>query len=399
MSDFSKRSQCVSPSLTLSISAKSNQMAADGVDVVSFGVGEPDFNTPQNIIDAAKVALDEGKTKYTPGAGVLQLRKEISRKFKEDNNLTYAPDQIVVSNGAKQSLFNCIQLLVDSGDEVIIPSPYWLSYPELVKLCDGKCVFVQTKPENGFKLTPAQLEEAITDRTKALMLNTPSNPTGSVYSLDELTKLAKVCVDKHVWVISDEIYEKLVYDGHKHYSIASINDEIYNLTLTVNGMSKAYAMTGWRMGYVACPNAKVAKLIDGMQGHETSCANSISQYASIEALRSPKSQIEQMRVAFDKRRLTLIECLDQLGEMEYVKPYGAFYVLMSVKFALGKSYKGEQINSANDFARLLLDDYAVALIPCEGFGADGYIRLSYAVNEQRIREGIRRMGEFISQLN
>lgn len=395
---FSNRSKNVSPSLTIALTAKANELKSLGVDVISFGVGEPDFNTPENINNSAKEALDKGFTKYTASAGMPQLRQAICNKFLKDNNLVYTPNQIVVSNGAKQSLFNALQLLVDDGDEVIIPSPYWLSYPELVKLCGGKCVYVDTTSTN-FKLTPESLSKAITSKTKVLILNTPNNPTGCIYTLEELTALAKVIVRTNVWVISDEIYEKLVYDGAKHYSIASLNSEIYDQTITINGMSKAYAMTGWRVGYLGAPNEKVAKMLDGMQGHETSCTNSIAQYASITALNCDDAFTQKMAKIFDERRHCIFEELKKIDCFDVVFPLGAFYVFVDVRKVYGKKYKDTVIDSANTLSKIILNEKNVVIIPCEGFGAEGFVRLSYATSIERIIDGVERIRDLINQLN
>lgn len=397
--NFSKRSLNVSPSLTLAITAKSNELKAQGVDVITFGVGEPDFNTPSYIVAAAKVALDKGMTKYTASSGMPTLRQAICDKLLNDNNLTYAPNQIVVSSGAKQSLFNAMQVLVDEGDEVIIPAPYWLTYPELVGICGGKSVVVNTKASEGFILQPEALEAAITDKTRVLMLNSPSNPTGAVYSLEQLKAIAEV-LSRHpnVMVIADEIYEKLVYDGYTHYSIASVSQDMYDRTMVVNGMSKAYAMTGWRIGYCAAPTARAAKLMDGLQSHETSNANTVAQYASITALCGGKEELEQMRLTFLERRDYMLERLAKLPNVTAVKANGAFYIMLDVSKLLGLSYKGKTIDCANTIAQMLIEDEALAVIPCEAFGASDFIRLSYATSIEKICKGIDRMEHILSQI-
>ncbi len=398
---ISKRASSVSPSLTLEITAKANKLKADGVDVVSFGAGEPDFNTPDFIIDAAKAALDCGKTKYTPAAGTLSLRKAIADKLKRENGLDYEPADIVVSNGAKHCLHNVLQAILDPGDEVIIPAPFWLTYPELVKISDGVPVFVQTKEEDDFRLTTDELEKAITKKTKAVIINTPNNPTGAVYSKKELEKLAEVVL-KHddIYIISDEIYEHLVYDGAKPISIASFSEEIKERTIIVNGVSKTFSMTGWRIGYTAS-NRAVAKAISGLQSHETSNPNTPAQFATEAALCDGghgDTFVENMVKEFDERRLLLMKKLDTVKGITYVKPSGAFYVMMCVKNIFGKSFDGKKITTALGFANALLEKENVAVIPCESFGAPDYVRLSYAISKADIEKGINRIKSFVEKL-
>ncbi len=397
---FSKRSLAVSPSLTLAITAKSNELKNQGVDVVSFGVGEPDFNTPGHIIDAAKYALDHGMTKYTASSGMPSLKKAVCEKLSRDNGLTYRPEQIVVSSGAKQSLFNAMQVLVDEGDEVILLSPYWLTYPELVKICGGKAVTVECPARDGFIVRPEALESAINPKTKVLMLNSPNNPTGAVYSLENLQAVAQV-LQKHpdVWVIADEIYEKLIYDGLRHYSVAALSQDMYDRTIVVNGMSKAYAMTGWRIGYAAAPTAQVAKLMDGLQSHQTSNANTMAQYASQVALASGHESIDAMAAEFETRRNLMLGLLKNVPDITAVRANGAFYIMVEVSALFGKKLNGETVSTANNFAKMLIDNAQVAVIPCEGFGAKDFIRLSYATSRERIEEGIARINKFIAKLN
>ena len=392
-----KRMTTISPSLTLAISAKAKAMKAAGESVVSFGVGEPDFNTPEHIIAAAKAALDAGHTKYTPSSGLLPLRKAICEKFKKDNGLDYEPSQIIVSNGAKHSIFNACYALLDEGDEVIIPAPYWLTYPEVVKVCGGTPVYIDCKKENKFKFTAEQLKEAITPNTKLLIFNSPSNPTGAVYTEEEVRAIAAVCEEAEIFVLADEIYEKLCYNGVKPFSIAAVSEKMKELTVTVNGVSKTYAMTGWRIGYLAAPK-DVAKAIDSFQSHATSNASSISQYATIEALNAPEEEIAAMVDVFDKRRAKLLSLIDGIDGVSAVEPDGAFYVMMVISDLFGKSYKGKKVTNSIEFADALLDGEKVATVPGISFGADDCVRLSYALSEKDIDEGLARIARFVSEM-
>ena len=395
----SKKVSEIAPSLTLEITAKAKKMKAEGVSIIGFGAGEPDFNTPDYIIDSAKKALDIGFTKYTPAAGMVELKNAICEKFNKDNGLIYEPSQIVVSSGAKSSLYHAICAIVDDGDEVILPSPYWLTYPELVKLAGGKCILVDTKKENGYKITAQQFEKAITEKTKCLILNTPNNPTGAVYTESEIREIAKVCEAHNIYVISDEIYEKLVYDGETHFSIAKCSEKMKDLTVIINGMSKTYSMTGWRIGYLAAPQ-KIAKAISSMQSHTTSNACSIAQYASVTALTDPKGDefIDSMQKVFDERRKLMIDLLSDVKGIECIEPKGAFYVFINVSGLYGKSYDGVSINDSLTFADCALKK-GVALIPGIAFGNDDCIRLSYAVSIDDIKEGIARFKAFVTELN
>ena len=395
----SKKVSEIAPSLTLEITAKAKKMKAEGVSIIGFGAGEPDFNTPDYIIDSAKKALDIGFTKYTPAAGMVELKNAICEKFNKDNGLIYEPSQIVVSSGAKSSLYHAICAIVDDGDEVILPSPYWLTYPELVKLAGGKCILVDTKKENGYKITAQQFEKAITEKTKCLILNTPNNPTGAVYTESEIREIAKVCEAHNIYVISDEIYEKLVYDGETHFSIAKCSEKMKDLTVIINGMSKTYSMTGWRIGYLAAPQ-KIAKAISSMQSHTTSNACSIAQYASVTALTDPKGDefIDSMQKVFDERRKLMIDLLSDVKGIECIEPKGAFYVFINVSGLYGKSYDGVAINDSLTFADCALKK-GVALIPGIAFGNDDCIRLSYAVSIDDIKEGIARFKAFVTELN
>ena len=395
---ISKKVKEISPSLTLEITAKAKKLKAEGVSIIGFGAGEPDFNTPEYIINAAKEALDIGFTKYTPAAGMVELKKAIVDKFKKDNGLDYELDQIVVSSGAKSSLYHAICAIVDDGDEVILPSPFWLTYPELIGLAGGKTVYITAGSDNDYKITAEQFEKAVTDKTKAIILNTPNNPTGSVYSEEEIKAIAKVCEKYGIYCISDEIYEKLVYAGEKHYSIACVNEFMKEHTIIINGMSKTYAMTGWRIGYVAAPKA-IAKAISSMQSHTTSNACSISQYASVVALNDPQGEVfcKEMQEVFDKRRRFMLEKLSVMKGIKPVTPKGAFYVFVDVSGYYGKSFDGQVIDGSLTFANLALKK-GVALIPGVAFGDDNCIRLSYAISIEDIEEGLNRLENFLSEI-
>ena len=392
-----QRMTTISPSLTLAISAKAKAMKQAGESVVSFGVGEPDFNTPAHIIDAAKAALDAGYTKYTPSSGLLPLRKAICEKFKRDNGLDYEPSQIIVSNGAKHSIFNACYALLDEGDEVIIPAPYWLTYPEVVKVCGGVPKYLVCSKENKYKFTAEELKAAITPKTKMLIFNSPSNPTGAVYGEEEVRAIAKVCEEAGIFVLSDEIYEKLCYNGVKPFSIAKCSEKMKDLTITVNGVSKTYAMTGWRVGYLAAPK-DVAKAIDSFQSHATSNASSISQYATIEALAAPESEIADMVGVFAKRRAKILQLIDGIEGVRAVEPDGAFYVMLVIDALYGKVYRDKAISNSIEFADALLEAEKVATVPGISFGADDCVRLSYALGEEDIEEGLRRIERFVSEL-
>ena len=396
-SRVAKRMAAISPSLTLAISAKAKAMKAAGESVVSFSVGEPDFNTPEHIIQAAKIALDNGHTKYTPSSGLLPLRKAICEKFQKDNGLEYEPSQIIVSNGAKHSIFNACYALLDEGDEVIIPEPYWLTYPEVVKVCGGVPKYLSCKKENKYKFSAEELKKAITPKTKMLIFNSPSNPTGAVYSEEEVRAIAKVCEEAEIFVLADEIYEKLCYNGVKPYSIAKCSEKMKELTITVNGVSKTYAMTGWRVGYLAAPK-DVAKAIDSFQSHATSNASSISQWATIEALKSSDEEIAEMVNVFDKRRATLLQLISEIDGVKAVEPDGAFYVMLVVGGLYGKSYRGKTITNSIEFADALLESEKVATVPGISFGADDCLRLSYSLSEEDIQIGLARIKKFVSEL-
>ncbi|MBE9247410.1 pyridoxal phosphate-dependent aminotransferase [Microcystis aeruginosa LEGE 00239] len=378
----------VTPSLTLAIDSLAKEMKKNGEDVCSFSAGEPDFDTPTHIRAAAKKALDEGKTRYGPAAGEAGLRKAIAEKLLRDNQLAYNADNIIVTNGGKQSLYNLIMALIEAGDEVIIPAPYWLSYPEMVTLAGGTSVIVNTSLENHYKITPEQLEAAITPKTKLFVLNSPSNPTGIVYTPEEIAALAKIVVEKDILVVSDEIYEKILYDGAIHRSIASFGPEIFQRSIISNGFAKAFSMTGWRVGYIAGP-AEIVKAMTKIQGHSTSNVCTFAQYGAIAALESPQDCIEEMVKAFSERRQYILERVRSLPGLNCPTPNGAFYVFIDISQTGLKS---------RDFCQKLLETQKVAAIPGIAFGADDCIRLSYATDLKTIEKGFDRIDQFIGSL-
>lgn len=395
--ELSKKAAAVKPSSTLAITAKAKELKAQGKDVVGFGAGEPDFDTPENICDEAINAINSGFTKYTPASGINELKEAISKKFKSFNNLDYAPEQIVISNGGKHSLTNIFTALLNPGDEVIIPAPFWLSYPEIVKLAGGVPVIVTTTKEQNFKLTAEALEAAVTDKTKALVLNTPNNPTGMLYTEEELRAIAKVAVDKDFYVVADEMYENLTYGDQKHVSIASFGKDIYDRTITCSGLAKSYAMTGWRIGYTGSPLA-IAKMMGSVQSHQTSNPNSIAQKAAVEALNGPQDSVEAMHTEFDKRRKYMFERVSNMPLLSTIEPMGAFYVFVDASQVIGKSYKGTKVESVAQMADILINDYSTAIIPCADFGFADYFRLSYAISIEQIGKGLDRIEEFLKSL-
>lgn len=395
--DLSNKAKEISPSITLEITAAAKALKESGINVISFSAGEPDFNTPENIINAAINAMKDGKTKYTPTSGVLELRKAICTKLKDDNELLYKPSQIVVSTGAKQSLANTFLSVLNKGDEVIIPIPYWVSYPELIKLADGVPIFVDNLKENDYKYKIEDLRKVVTEKTKAILLNSPNNPTGSVYSKEELIEIAEFAKENDLIIISDEIYEKLIYDENKHISIASISEDAYKRTIVINGLSKAYAMTGWRIGYSAA-SEEIAKLMSNIQSHVTSNINSISQYAAIEALTGPQESLNEMVKEFKARRNYMVERLNEIEGISYIMPKGAFYIMVNVGGYFGKSISNKLINSSLEFSKSLLEEEMVAVIPGIAFGLDEYIRLSYATSKEVIEEGLNRLEKYLQRL-
>lgn len=396
--ELSAKGLSVKPSSTLAITAKAKELRASGKDVVGFGAGEPDFNTPENICIAAKKAIETGFTKYTAAPGTPELRKAVSDKFKKINGLDYEPNQVVISNGGKHALTNIFEAIINPGDEVIIPTPFWLSYPEIVKLAGGVPVFVRCEASDNYKISPEKLAQACTAKTKAFILNSPNNPTGMVYSREELEGLAKVIVEKDIYVISDEIYEYLTYEDEEIVSIGSLNKDILAHTITCNGMAKSYAMTGWRIGYTGAPLA-VAKVMSSIQSHQTSNPNSIAQAASLEALTGPQESVFAMREQFNKRRLYMYERIAAMPHVTTLCPRGAFYVFVDISKALQLSYKGKKIETCDEFARILIEDYNTAVIPCADFGFADHIRLSYAIGIEQIEKGLNRIEEFLKSLN
>jgi len=378
----------VTPSITLAIAAKAKAMKAEGIDVCSLSTGEPDFDTPEHIKAAAKQALDAGKTKYGPVAGEPQLKAAIARKLLSDNNLNYQPENILVTNGGKHSLYNLMMAAIDPGDEVIIPAPYWLSYPEMVKLASGKPVIVPTDASTGYKITPEQLTRAITPKTKLFVLNSPSNPTGMVYTRAEIKALAEVIVDRDILVVADEIYEKIIYDGAQHVSIGSLGKEIFDRTLISSGFAKAYSMTGWRVGYLAGP-IELIKATSTIQGHSTSNVCTFAQYGAIAALESSQESVEKMRLAFAQRRQVIFELLDAVPGISCIKPDGAFYMFVNI------SKTG--MNSL-EFCDAFLEQQQVAVIPGIAFGADDHIRLSYATDLGTIKKAVERLDKFVRSI-
>ncbi len=392
---LSEKAKAIKASTTLAIDSKFKEMKAAGLDVVGFGAGEPDFDTPDYIKEAAIAAIRDGKTKYTPAAGTMELRQAVADKFLKENGLTYAPTQIVVSNGAKHSLVNAFMAILNPGDEVIIPAPFWVSYPEMVKLADGVPVVVEATEDSDFKVTVEELSAALTDKTRAIVLNSPSNPTGMVYTVEELQAIADFAVKHDLYVISDEIYEHLIYEG-KHVSIASLGEEIKNRTIIINGVSKTYAMTGWRIGFAAAA-PEIAKVMANVQSHASSNPNSIAQAATVAALSGGKEEIEKMREAFATRRDYMVERINKIPGVSCKKPQGAFYVLMNISGLKGKTLGGKLIKTSDDFAEAFLNEAKVAVVPCSGFGADDFVRWSYAVSKDTIREGLDRLEKFLAE--
>ncbi len=395
---LSKKASQVKPSSTLAITAKAKALRAQGVDVVGFGAGEPDFNTPDNINQVAVEAIHSGFTKYTPASGIDELKQAVSDKFRTFNHLEYGLDQIVISNGGKHSLTNIFTAIINDGDEVIIPAPFWLSYPEIVKLAGGIPVLVETTMEENFKITPEKLAAACNEKTKAFILNTPNNPTVMIYSRQELEELAKVIVEKDIYVVADEMYEYLIYGNDEHVSIGSLGQDIYERTITCSGLSKSYAMTGWRIGYTGA-SKEITKLMSSVQSHETSNPNSIAQKAALEALTGPQEKVEEMIAEFGKRKNYIYDRLKVLPYVNVIEPKGAFYAFVDVSAIFDKEYQGKKIGDVNTLATILLEDYSVAVVPCTDFGFSGYIRLSYAISMKQIGKGIDQIEAFLKELN
>jgi aspartate aminotransferase len=397
MNILSRRARGLKPSPTLAITAKAKAMQAQGIKVISFGAGEPDFDTPDHIKRAAINAIDAGFTKYTPYGGIVELKDAIIQKFQRDNQLSYKRPQIIVSCGGKHSFYNLAQAIIDTGDEVIVPAPYWVSYPAMVALADGTPVIVETKEANGFKMTPEDLMKKITPKTKALIINSPSNPAGSAYTKKELQKIAEIAISRKFFVISDEIYEKIVYDGFKFVSIASLGEEIKGRTIIVHGVAKTYSMTGWRIGYTAGPE-EIITAMDNIQSQSTSNPNSIAQKASIEALIGPQDTVDKMVKAFAERRQYIVGRLNSIPGVTCFNPVGAFYVFPNFSSYYGRAYEGKKIGNSSELADYLLDVAKVAVVPGGEFGADAYERLSFATSMEDIREGLDRIEEALKRL-
>jgi aspartate aminotransferase len=396
MKPVSKIAEAVRASTTLAVDSLAKQMKADGLDVVGFGTGEPDFNTPDNINMAGIRAICDCKTKYTPAAGIIPLRKAIAQRLKEDCGVDYDYTQIVVASGAKHSVYIALAAITNPGDEIIIPAPFWVSYYEMVRMVGGTPVIVEAGEEQNFKITAQQLEAAITEKTKCLMLNNPSNPTGMIYSADELRAIADVCVKHDLYILADEIYYQLIYDGIEFTSIASLGDEVKERTLLVNGVSKSYAMTGWRVGYCAA-NKTLAKIMSNFLSHSTGAPSTISQWASVEALTGPQEGIEAMRLAFLERRDYIVKRINSIPGVSCIVPNGAFYVMMNIEQLIGKTLGGKLIENDDDFAVALLEKALVAVVPCSGFGMKNFVRWSYAASMENIEKGLDRLEKFVTE--
>lgn len=396
MKQVSIIAESVRASTTMAVDALAKQMKADGYNVVGFGAGEPDFNTPENISEAGIAAIKAGKTKYTPAAGIIDLRKAIANQLKTECGIDYDYTQIVVASGAKHSVYIALTAITNPGDEIIIPAPFWVSYYEMVKMTGGTPVIVEAGEEQNFKITPEQLEAAINENTKCLMLNNPSNPTGMVYTKDELKALADICVKYDLYIIADEIYQNLIYNGVEFVSIASLSEDIKERTLLINGVSKSYAMTGWRIGYCAA-NKKLAKIMANYLSHSTGAPSTISQWAALEAINGPQEGIEQMRKAFDERRKHIVERINNIPGVSCLNPDGAFYVMMNIEKLIGRTLGGKLIENDDDFAVTLLEKALVAVVPCSGFGIKNFVRWSYAVSMETIDEGIDRLEKFLAE--
>ena len=390
MISISDKSKQVTPSSTLALTAKINAMVAGGLDVVKFGAGEPDFDTPDHIKSAAVEALNQGFTKYTPVAGITELREAIVDKFERDNGLSYEANQVIVSCGAKHTIYNILQAICNPGDEIIFAAPYWVSYIEMVKLADATPIVINTTPDQNFALTPDQIKSAVTEKTKAIIICSPSNPTGTTYSTESLQMIAELAVEHQFYLISDEIYEALLYDGAKHRSLASFGDAVKSLTFVVNGVSKAYSMTGWRIGYTAGPEDAI-KAMSKIQSHSTSNPTSIAQKAALAAITGSQEPVVEMVKAFQKRRDLICQRLDDIDGVEYVRPQGAFYIFPDFSPHYGRTINGHSINSSQELATYFLDEAKVGAVPGDGFGADNHMRFSFATSEIEINRGLDRI--------
>lgn len=394
MKELSKIAGEVRASTTLAVDALAKQMQAEGLDVIGFGTGEPDFDTPDNIKAAGIQAINEGKTKYTPAAGIINLRKAISARLKIDFNLEYDFTQITVASGAKHSVFIALLAILNPGDEVILPAPYWVSYYEMIRMAGGLPLIVEAGEEQHFKITPEQLESAMGPKTKAIILNNPSNPTGMLYSRSELEDIAEICKKYDIYIIADEIYSGLVYDDREFVSIATLSQDAYERTVLITGVSKSYAMTGWRIGYAAA-NPKISKVMANYLSHSTGAPGTMNQVAAIEAVSGPQDGIEAMRKVFEVRRNYIVKRMNEIPGVSCIVPDGAFYVMMNLSEQIGKTYGGKLIENDDDFAVAFLEQARVAVVPCSGFGAPGFVRWTYAASMENIREGLNRLEKFL----
>ena len=398
MTILSNRAKSLKPSPTLAINAKAKSMQAQGIHVISFGAGEPDFDTPDNIKQAAVRAIEEGFTKYTPVGGIDELKDAIIKKFQKDSGLSYKRSEILVSCGGKHSFYNLAQAIFDQGDEVIIPAPYWVSYPPMVSLAGASPIIIETREENGFKVKPEDLKKSITPKTKALVINSPSNPTGSAYTKEELEKIAEIAISYNFFIISDEIYEKIIYDDFKFISIAALSEEIKKRTIIVHGMAKTYAMTGWRIGYTA-GSEEIISAMNNIQSQSTSNPTSIAQKASVEALIGPQDEVAKMVLAFTQRRNYIVDRLNEIRGVSCYKPMGAFYAFPNFSSYYGTSFEGKKISNSTNLADFFLDVARVAVVPGVEFGADPFERLSFATSMENIKDGLDRMEEALDRLS
>ena len=394
MKELSKLASAVQASTTLKVDALFKQMKADGKDVVGFGAGEPDFDTPDNIKEAAYKAIRDGQTKYTPASGIPALRQAAADRLHADCGISYTPAQIVVASGAKHNIYVALQALLDPGDEVILPAPYWVTYAEAIRMAGGIPVVVYAPEACDFKITKEQLNAAVTEKTKLFILNNPSNPTGMLYSADELRALADICIKYDLYIMSDEVYYRLVYDGRQFTSVAALGDDVKERTILVNGVSKSYAMTGWRIGYTAS-NLRLADVMGNYLSHSTSSPSTISQFAAVEALNGPQESIFAMRDAFEQRRNYIVDRINAIDEVSCRKPEGAFYIMLNIEKLIGRTLGGMVINSADDFSLAFLESGMVAVVSCDGFGCSNFLRMTYAASMESIKEGIDRLEKFV----
>ncbi|QQK07613.1 pyridoxal phosphate-dependent aminotransferase [Miniphocaeibacter halophilus] len=395
--NYSKKIESLATSMTLALSTKAKNLIQEGIPVLDLTAGEPDFDTPEYIRMAGIEAINKGLTRYTPANGTLELRTEICKKLLNFNKLEYSPNDIIVSTGAKQSLLNALMAICNPGDEVLIPTPFWVSYPEMTKIASGVPITVETSYDNDFKVTVSDLDKYLTNKSKVLIINNPSNPTGAVYSKNELMDIANWALKNKIFIISDEIYERLNFVS-QHHSIASFNKQIKNITITIGGFSKSYAMTGWRLGYCAA-NGDLVKLMNKIQSHATSCANSIAQYAGYIALKEEQNEIEDMITQFKNRSNLVYNLINDSGTLDMIKPQGAFYGFINIKYFIGKKYNDLEIKNASDLANILLDKFQVAILPGIAFGNDNYIRISYATDEDTIRKALERLIDLSKKVN